>query len=113
MRQARRIAWLLLLLTLVACGSGSAEEPTRAATATSPPTAVAAVASATAPATDVPPTATATTAPPTATLPPTETPAPTLIPVSNCVTCHEDKEMLINTAASVEEPDESESSGPG
>jgi len=102
----------VLLLLLVACS-----QPTGEAT-------VAAVA------TDTSVAPTATDAPPTNTPAPSETPAPTDTPVpapsdtpqptataeavvSACVACHGDEGLLIETAAPVEEPEESESSGVG
>ncbi len=50
---------------------------------------------------------------PTATAEPTFTPTPEVV-ASNCLSCHADQQMLINTAAPEEEaPGESESSGVG
>lgn len=126
---------LFCLLLLAACGSdapaadiedaptsevavaeATAEEPAPAATNTMPP----------------PPTETAV--PPTATAEPTATeeaeaiveeeaqPTPTVVPTlepnpevleSNCLSCHSNKELLIDLAEPEEEPEESESSGVG
>jgi len=68
-------------------------------------------------ATDSPnaPPPTVTTAP-TATTKPTDTPEPTEEPIevqTNCVFCHSDKELLIETANSEEEKEPGESSGVG
>lgn len=103
----RLLIIVLALLWLTACGSEDATTDV-APTAT---TAVAAVDTATA----VPPTATATDVPPTATAAPTATATATPEPVvSNCLLCHSDQQMLIDTAAPVvEAPEEAESSGVG
>ena len=105
---------LSFILALSACTpDGAGQEP--------PTATIESVAEATAP---PPPTATATEAPPTATsaptatLPPTETPPPTHtatpeVLASNCLACHADKQMLIDTSAPLEEPEEGESSGVG
>jgi outer membrane biosynthesis protein TonB len=82
----------------------------------------------------VPPPPTETAVPPTATVEPTPTeeaaateeeetpPTPTVEPTlepnpevleSNCLSCHSNKELLIDLAEPAEEPEESESSGVG
>ena len=103
-----KLVLVLFGLFLGACNTAATEEagPTaQSATATS------ALAAATLP----PATA---TLPPTATTVPPSTATPTVIPtavpiVSECVTCHSDQQMLIDTAApEVAEP-EGESSGVG
>ena len=108
------IIGLSLFLALSACASqGVGEEPPTVES-------VAVVTTATAPAlpTATAEPATATTAP-VATLPPTETPPPTHTATpealtSNCLACHADKQMLLDTTApAVEEPEEGESSGVG
>jgi uncharacterized membrane protein len=114
MRQ--RLVWLGIVFIVLALVAGCAQE-------TAAPEEVAQVTEVVV-ATDtaVPPT---NTAEPTATDEPTETPEPTAtaeptftptpeVVVSNCLVCHADQEMLINTAAPEEEaPGESESSGVG
>lgn len=102
----------LLLLGLAACGTEEAAPTAEPTTADSP----AAVAQNTA--TAVPATETATAVPPTATTAPTAVPTETAIPTpevvaSNCLDCHSNQEMLINTAAPEVAPEEGESSGVG
>ena len=67
-------------------------------------------------------TETETALPPTATAEPTDIPKPTDTPeptaeptavVTNCIFCHSDKEMLIDTADPEEEKEPAESSGVG
>ncbi len=113
--------WLLVTLFLLsACGS--VNEPAVEVETVLPPTEVAAVTEATATMVIVAPTETAVSATdiePTATALPaaTEAPAPTDTPeplvMDNCMSCHSDKDMLIDTAAPEEEKEPSESSGVG
>ena len=111
-RRGMLLSCLLLCLVLItACGQGTAVEGPEAPTAVAevtqePPTAT------TEPATQTPE-PTATTEPTaTATAEPTFT--PTAEPVaSSCESCHADQQMLIDTTAPLDEPEESESSGVG
>lgn len=103
----------ILLLLLLGC---SAQAPAKESAEIEQPT-VTAVAdlivteAATDTATAPPPTAEPTDIPK-----PTDTPEPTAEPtavVTNCVFCHSDKEMLIDTADPEEEKEPAESSGVG
>ncbi len=120
MRQ--RLVWLGFLFTVLmlatACGQEAAAPSEAVAVAQVTEAAVeVAVTDTSAPPTNTPvPTATdepTETPEPTATAEPTFTPTPEVV-VSNCLVCHADQQMLVNTAAPEEEaPGESESSGVG
>lgn len=106
------IGFVLIFFILGGCGTQSTAEETDE---------IAAVGATAVLETATSPPATATTVPttnnvPTATSKPTDTPEPTEEPeevVTNCVLCHSDKEMLIETARPEEEKEPGESSGVG
>lgn len=122
MRRQLLLLWCLTLALafVVGCGQSApdneAEAPAEVAEVTdAAPTA--APTDTVAPPTNTPePTATdepTETPEPTVTAEPTFTPTPEVV-ASNCLSCHADQQMLINTAAPEEEaPGEAESSGVG